>query len=89
VSDQSALDTFNNFLATAALPKVADLSLPQQLNSRPVRMALGAAAKKGGWFKTIDAGERLAAAIGPTLKDIAATPFAKAVAVLRDWIDGQ
>lgn len=88
VSDQSALDTLNNSLAAVALSKVADLSLPKQLDSRPFRAALGAAAKKGGWFKTIEAGERLAAALGPALKDIAATPFARGVAVLRDWIDG-
>jgi hypothetical protein len=89
VTEQSAIDTLNNHLEKSKLPKVADLGLPDSLDSQAFRKALGAAAAaKKGWFKTIDAGERVAAIVGPTLEEIGATPFAKGIGLVREWIDG-
>lgn len=89
VTEQSAIDTLNNHLEKSKLPRVADLGLPDSLDSQPFRKALGAAAAaKKGWFKTIDAGERVAAIVGPTLEEIGSTPFAQGIGLVRSWIDG-
>ena len=89
VTEQSAIDTLNNHLEKCKLPRVADLGLPDSLDSQPFRKALGAAAAaKKGWFKTIDAGERVAAIVGPTLEEIGSTPFAQGIGLVRSWIDG-
>jgi predicted ATP-dependent endonuclease of OLD family len=88
VTEQSAVDSLNNHLLKSNLPKVTDLSLPAALDSQPFRKALGAAAADKDWFKTIGAGERIAATVGPTLERIASTPFAAGVSNVRLWIDG-
>jgi hypothetical protein len=88
VTEQSAVDTLNNHLAKSNLPQVTDLSLPDALDSEPFRKALGAAAADKAWFKTIDAGERVAAVVGATLDTIASTPFAEGIGRVRSWIDG-
>lgn len=65
-----------------------DLSLPPTMNTPEFRAALGRAARKHAWFKTIARGEHLGKVIYPCLSVIAATPLAQHLTRLRAWVDG-
>lgn len=50
-----------------------------------LRTAVGAAAKKSGWFKTVDGGKLLAAAVAQELGQIAQSDTAQKLDVLERW----
>jgi len=56
-----------------------------------IRSAVGIAAKKTlkGWFKNINAGERLGATVVSALNDISGTPLYKSINQIESWIYGE
>ena len=50
-----------------------------------VRSAIGKAAKKKGWFKDLNAGQRLAQIVAEALPDIPNADLTKKLATLEDW----
>jgi putative ATP-dependent endonuclease of the OLD family len=77
----------------AGIEAIKDLSLPNGLDNEDFRKALGAAAKKktkngsAPWFKTVTAGEKVAAIVAPALAQIAASPTATVISNIRGWVD--
>ena len=84
----SILATTNAACKVALIPEIADLTLPQLLESDALRAVLGATAKKKGWFKTITHGEHIATLVYPCLDQISAKPLAQHLSTIRAWVDG-
>ena len=58
------------------------------LSEGDARRALGKAAKKGGWFKTVTLGARLGETVGAALPAIAGSPTARLLRSLASWVYG-
>jgi putative ATP-dependent endonuclease of OLD family len=90
VGADSVKANINNACRSQNLNEVADLALPKTLDNLDFRRAVGKAAKKKSnpWFKDIARGERLAEVIFPILDEVKASPLAKTIDSLRQWVDG-
>lgn len=54
-----------------------------------VRAAIGQTAKQNGWFKNLNAGERLARIVVGALPEMAASAFSQSLSLLEDWVYGE
>jgi putative ATP-dependent endonuclease of OLD family len=90
VGTASVKANINNVCKSQNLNEVTDLTLPKTLDNPDFRRAVGKAAKKKSnpWFKDIARGERLAEVIFPIIDEVKASPLAKTIANLRQWVDG-
>lgn len=96
VGTDSVRNNINNACRAQKLNEIVDLTLPQMLDNAAFRRAIGIAAKggqdtkkrKSPWFKDIARGERLAEIVMPSLDKVRDSSLAKAIASLRQWVDG-
>jgi putative ATP-dependent endonuclease of OLD family len=90
VTADSVLYNINKACGAQGMAELADLALPVALDTRAFRSALGKAAKNEStpWFKDITRGESVGDLVGKCLNQISATPLAKGLHSLRQWVDG-
>ncbi len=87
-TEDSVLACINAKCRLAKLPELSDLTLPDRLDSEPLRNAIGATAKDKEWFKTIEYAEHVAGVIYSCLDQIETKPLAQYFRCLREWVDG-
>jgi hypothetical protein len=86
--EQSVLGSISAHLAdnlTACEASIKTWLSALSCTEAEVRSAIGKAAKKKGWFKDLNAGQRLAEIVAEALPDISSTDLAKKLAMLEDW----
>jgi putative ATP-dependent endonuclease of the OLD family len=88
VGSDSAKDSINSVCVKRSLNPLGDLSLPKRHDNAEYRRAIGIAAKKKEWFKSIERGERLASIVSGCLPKISTTPLAQATEQIREWVNG-
>jgi uncharacterized protein YqjF (DUF2071 family) len=54
-----------------------------------IRTAIGKAAKKGVWFKNLNAGLELGTIVAAALPHIENTPLAQSIRKIEDWVYGE
>lgn len=86
-STDSVLATTRATCIAEGIPEIADLTLPQNLESEQLRAVLGKTAKERSWFKNIERGEEVARLIYPCLEKISGKPLAQHLSAIRKWVD--